>query len=445
MRVLVAFDKFKNSISAPVACDIAAGAIASARAGWDCDRCPLSDGGEGFMEILTRSAGGTVFPAEADGPRGGRVAAAFGIVSNDRIPSGARARLGAAAAAPGGSVGIVEMSAASGLALLEAGMRDPLRATTRGTGQLILAAAGSGAGAILLGVGGSATHDLGLGALGALGITFAGAGGETLDPPVPADWGALRSIAGRVPCTLPPIFIACDVENSLLGPRGALGALGISYAGEAGEAIGSIIPADWPALRRITGRVSGRIPPILIACDVENPLLGPRGALAVYGPQKGLRPEEAPALEAQGARIAGMLCRHFGRPEDLASTPGAGAAGGIAFGLMAAAGATLLPGFDLVASWLRLDERLEAADAVVTGEGRFDESSLSGKGPGSLVRRALALGKPVHVFAGEVAVAVETPGLFTHAVTPPGMALSEALSRAPALLSEAVRRAFATR
>ena len=388
MRVLVAFDKFKNSISAPVACDIAAGAIASARAGWDCDRCPLSDGGEGFMEILTRSAGGTVFPAEADGPRGGRVAAAFGIVSNDRIPSGARARLGAAAAAPGGSVGIVEMSAASGLALLEAGRRDPLRATTRGTGQLILAAARSGAGAILLGVGGSATHDLGL---------------------------------------------------------GALGALGISYAGEAGEAIGSIIPADWPALRRITGRVSGRIPPILIACDVENPLLGPRGALAVYGPQKGLRPEEAPALEAQGARIAGMLCRHFGRPEDLASTPGAGAAGGIAFGLMAAAGATLLPGFDLVASWLRLDERLEAADAVVTGEGRFDESSLSGKGPGSLVRRALALGKPVHVFAGEVAVAVETPGLFTHAVTPPGMALPEALSRTPALLSEAVRRAFATR
>jgi glycerate kinase len=388
MRVLVAFDKFKNSIPAPAACDIAAGAIASVRAGWDSDRCPLSDGGEGFMEILTRAAGGTMFPAEADGPRGGRVAAAFGIVSNDRIPSGARARLGAAAAAPGGSLGVVEMSAASGLALLEAGRRDPLRATTRGTGQLILAAAGTGAGAILLGVGGSATHDLGL---------------------------------------------------------GALGALGVSYAGEAGEAIGSIVPADWPGLRRITGRVSDRIPPILIACDVENPLLGPRGALAVYGPQKGLRPEEAPGLEAQGARIAAMLCRHFGRPEDLASRPGAGAAGGIAFGLMAAAGAALLPGFDLVASWLRLDERLEAADVVVTGEGRFDESSLSGKGPGSLVRRALALGKPVHVFAGEVAVDVRTPGLFTHAVTPPGMALSEALSGAPALLAEAVRRAFAGR
>jgi len=388
MRVLVAFDKFKNSISAPMACDIAAGAISSARAPWEVDRCPLSDGGEGFAEILTLSAGGSLLAAEADGPRGGKVAASFGIVSVDRIPGRARALLGAAAAGNGGSVGVVEMAAASGLALLDPGMRDPALATTRGTGQLILAAAAAGPRTILLGVGGSATHDLGLGALGALGITFAGAGGETLDPPVPADWGALRSIAGRVPCTLPPIFIACDVEN---------------------------------------------------------PLLGPRGALAVYGPQKGLRPEQAPALESGGARIAQMLCRHFGRPWDLASRPGAGAAGGIAFGLMAAAGATLLPGFDFVASWLDLDERLAAADVVVTGEGRFDDSSLSGKGPGSLVRRALALGKPVHVFAGQVALAEDIPGLLTHAVAPPGMALAEALAGAPALLSAAVHRAFAGR
>ena len=385
MRVLVAFDKFKDSISAPAACDIAAGAIASARAGWEQDKCPLTDGGEGFMEILTGSVGGARFPVEADGPRGGKVPAAFGIVSMERIPRGARARLGPVAKL-GGTVGVVEMSAASGLALLAPEMRDPMRTTTRGTGQLILAAAAVGPRAILLGVGGSATHDLGLGALGAMGITFACDGGEVLDAPV---------------------------------------------------------PADWPALRSVAGRISDHIPPILIACDVENPLLGPRGALAVYGPQKGLRPEQAPALEAQGARIAAMLCRHFGRPQELASRPGAGAAGGIAFGLMAAAGATLLPGFDLVASWLELDDRLAAADIVVTGEGRFDESSLSGKGPGSLVRRALALGKPVHVFAGQVALAGETPGLSTHAVTPAGMALPDALAGAPSLLSEAVYRAFA--
>jgi glycerate kinase len=100
--------------------------------------------------------------------------------------------------------------------------------------------------------------------------------------------------------------------------------------------------------------------------------------------------------------------------------PGAGAAGGIAFGLMAAANAALLPGFDLVSSWIDLDDRLSAADMVVTGEGRFDESSLSGKGPGTVVRRALAQGKLVHVFAGEVALPRRIPGLFTHAITPCG-------------------------
>jgi len=110
---------------------------------------------------------------------------------------------------------------------------------------------------------------------------------------------------------------------------------------------------------------------------------------------------------------------------------------------MAAAGARLVPGFDLVASWLDLDARLAAADIVLTGEGRFDESSLSGKGPGAVVRRALALGKPVHVFAGQVALARPPPGLSVHAVTPPGMALGEALARASELLSRAVGRALA--
>jgi glycerate kinase len=277
------------------------------------------------------------------------------------------------------------MAAASGLALLAPWMRDPLRASSVGTGQLIRAAARSGVRAILLGVGGSATHDLGLGALGALGIECSDESGSRLDSPV---------------------------------------------------------PADWPRIRGIDGRISEVIPPILIACDVDNPLLGPGGALAVYGPQKGLKPADAATLEAESARIAAMLCRHFGRPESLAEEPGAGAAGGIAFGLMAAAGARLLPGFDLVASWLDLDARLAAADIVVTGEGRFDDSSLSGKGPGAVVRRALALGKPVHVFAGQVALSRPIPGLSVHSITPPGMHLADALARAPALLSGAVRQAL---
>jgi glycerate 2-kinase len=385
MRVLVAFDKFKDSISAPTACEIAAAAIGSARGGWILDPCPLSDGGEGFAEILTLAASGTLRSLEATGPLGGRVPAQFGLVPVDRIPDPARAMLGAAAAAPGGSVAVVEMASASGLALLPPGLRDLTRTSSVGTGELIRAAAATGARAILLGVGGSATHDLGLGALAALGLRFEGSAGEALGPLVPADWGFLRGISGAL-------------------PKG--------------------------------------FPPILIACDVDNPLLGRRGALAVYGPQKGLRADDAPALESETRRVASMVCRHFGRGDELMERPGAGAAGGIAFGLMAAAHATLLPGFDLVSSWIDLDDRLSAADMVVTGEGRFDESSLSGKGPGTVVRRALAQGKLVHVFAGEIALTRRIPGLFTHAITPAGMALADALPRAPGLLADAVQRAL---
>jgi glycerate kinase len=273
------------------------------------------------------------------------------------------------------------MAAASGLALLAPAMRDPLRATSAGTGQLLRAAAAAGARAILLGVGGSATSDLGLGALGALGIGFLTASGTRLEEPAPADWPGVVAVDGRIPDSMPPI---------------------------------------------------------VVACDVDNPLLGPRGAVAVYGPQKGLRPGDAAALEAECSRMAALMCAHFGRPLSLAGVPGAGAAGGIAFGLMAAAGATLAPGFDLVASWLDLDRRILAADVVVTGEGRFDDSSLSGKGPGAVVARALALGKAVHVFAGTVAVSRGIPGLSAHAVTPAGMPLERALAQAPDLLLSSV-------
>jgi glycerate kinase len=140
--------------------------------------------------------------------------------------------------------------------------------------------------------------------------------------------------------------------------------------------------------------------------------------------------------------MAALLCAHCGRPPALADEPGAGAAGGIAFGLMAGADARLLPGFDLVAAWLGLDARLAAADLVITGEGRFDESSLSGKGPGAVARRALALGKRVHVFAGQVAVTGAPAGLELHAITPPGTPLEAALREAPRNLAAAIQAAF---
>ena len=137
-----------------------------------------------------------------------------------------------------------------------------------------------------------------------------------------------------------------------------------------------------------------------------------------------------------------LLCHHCNQPDALMDTPGAGAAGGISFGLMAAAGAQLLPGFELVSAWLDLERRLAAADLIITGEGRFDDSSLSGKGPGAVAARALALGKRVHVFAGAVSTGAEHPGLTLHAITPPDMPLERALREAADNLRQAVHRAF---
>jgi len=386
MRVLVAFDKFKDSLTARQAGELAARALSESHGDWEIDLCPLADGGEGFAEILVRAAGGRMQHIPVSGPRGGRVEAAFGLAPLGAIPAEARTLLGLGTAGAGaGDAAIVEMAAASGLALLPTELRDPWQTTTHGTGQLIRSAAESGARAIVLGVGGSATHDLGLGALGALGLEFLTAGGEKLRPP---------------------------------------------------------IPALWPRLARIEGEVFASIPPIRIACDVDNPLLGSRGAGAIYGPQKGLKPEEAGKLESESARLAALLCGHCGRPPGLAHEPGTGAAGGISFGLMAAANARLLSGFDLVAAWLGLDARIAAADVIITGEGRFDDSSLSGKGPGAVARRACALGKGVHVFAGQVSVSEAPAGLSLHAITPSGTPVAAALRDAPGNLSAAIRASF---
>jgi glycerate kinase len=384
VRVLLAFDKFKDSLSARAACATTAAALRRRHPDWQLDLCPLADGGEGFAEILTASAGGTLSSVAVTGPRGRAVDAAFGLVTWAKIPAAARRRFHLPATLPDhAEVAVIEMAAASGLALLPPAQRDPWQTTTLGTGQLIAAAAQAGAAALLVGVGGSATHDLGLGALSALGLEFLASTGETIRPP---------------------------------------------------------IPARWDLIERITGKISASLPPIRLACDVSNPLLGPRGAAAVYGPQKGLRPADLPRLDHASARLGLLLCAHSGQPDTLMDQPGAGAAGGIAFGLMAAARATLLPGFDLVSAWLDLESRLAAADLVITGEGRFDDSSLSGKGPGAVAARALALGKPVHVFAGQITARDARPGLSLHAITPAGQPLAEALGRAGANLTAAVER-----
>ena len=386
MRVLVAFDKFKGALSAREAGEVVARALRRLLKQWSFDLCPLTDGGDGFAEILTAAASGTLHSVRVAGPRGKRVTAKYGLARIDHIPRAARSMLDLPDLPGSARIAIVEMAQASGLALLEADLRDPWQASTGGTGQVIRCAVDQGAQGVLLGVGGSATHDLGLGALSVLGVKF------------------LR------------------LDDSVLS---------------------SLEPARWMQIARITGAGRASIPPIRIACDVTNPLLGPRGAAKIYAPQKGLGPRDYRRLEQETSRISAMLCNYYDQPISLRHVPGAGAAGGLAFGLICALRSRLLPGSDLVSAWLGLKRRLAAADLVITGEGRFDKSSYNGKGPGSVAKSALKLGKPVHVFAGQATTMPFQLGLKVHIITPPGQELAEALRATVRNLETAARRVFA--
>jgi len=381
MRVLLAFDKFKDCLTASAACAIAAAAIRQTRPDAEIDVCPTADGGDGFAEILTQAAKGELYAVSVHDPIGRPVVASLGLVAAGDIPLAARLRLNVQ---DGARVAVIEMAAASGLALLSPNERDVWQTSSYGTGELLAAAATAGADAIVLGVGGSATSDLGLGALHALGFQLCDRAGEPVDA-APAGWANAVAIRGRV----------------------------------------------------------RELPPLYIACDVTNPLMGPTGAAAVYGPQKGLATSDVARFDAEAQRLATLLCEWSGQSRSLQHERGAGAAGGITFGLRAAYGATLLPGCDFVSEWLDLPKRIAAADIVITGEGRFDASSLHGKGPAEIIARALRARKEVHVFAGALTATPPAPA-GAHAITPAGMPLDVARRQANELLAAAILRVFAS-
>lgn len=251
---------------------------------------------------------------------------------------------------PNGAV-VVEAAHANGIALLRDDERDPLRADTYGVGELIAHALGERPHRLVVGVGGSATNDGGAGMARALGA-------------------ALRDAAGR---PLPPGAAALAALDAL----------------------------EWRPPDALEGVE------VLVAVDVWNPLLGPEGATAVYGPQKGVRPEEVPLLEDALTRWAAAIRVALGR--DVSLLPGGGAAGGLAAGLVAFLDARVVGGFELVADAVRLPERFQEADAVVTGEGRIDRQTWQGKVVGRLVAMARALGRPVAVFAGAVEPGTTVP------------------------------------
>ncbi|PXA03315.1 glycerate kinase [Coraliomargarita sinensis] len=372
MNILVAFDKFKDSMTAVRACDAAANGAQRALDGEVIfTRAPLTDGGEGFCRILTEAASGHIEYYPVTGPLGEEIDAPLGWIESDKIPTRAREILGL----PKGNVAVIEMAAVAGLELVPNDRRHPGQCTTRGVGELIRSAVAKEASAILLGIGGSATSDLGLGALEALGIQFPGT--EAI---FPSQWDTITAIAGQLDCVVPPVYIACDVDN---------------------------------------------------------PLLGPKGAASVYGPQKGLEDDEITAFDARAAKMAELLCQHFGQPSNLKDIPGSGAAGGIGFGLKVACGAEFVPGFELVAAWLDISGKVAEADLVLTGEGKFDASSLAGKGPYSLLAAAHAADKPAILLAGCVeASAVATarerfPETGFYGISPKEMELEEALLKGP--------------
>jgi glycerate kinase len=395
MRALIAFDKFKDALSAADACRIAANAIAAAAPEAEVLQAPLTDGGEGFAAILSGTAGGTLETVTVNGPRFTPVEAVLGWVDLSTLNPAARALLDLPVE---GRLALVEMAQASGLEQLATSERDPWQTSSYGTGKLMAHAIARGADAILLGIGGSATNDLGLGALEALGIM---AYDHTLQPvqqTTPAQWSEIASLGGFV-------------------------------------------------------NPESKIPPVRIACDVSNPLLGERGATSVYGPQKGLKTEDVARMERavrkQALRLLGLFGHSASTFEARLAEAGAGAAGGIGFGLRTSLpDARFVPGFDLVMAWLQLNEKIADADLVLTGEGRFDTSSLEGKGPAAVVAAAAAAGKSAWVLAGAIddnAKSALPPGTHARALSEPGLPLQQALAETPERLRAAVESIVASR
>lgn len=281
---------------------------------------------------------------------------------------------------PEGPVAILEMAETSGLWRLASDERDPLRTTTRGTGmQIAHAIAEHAVVSIILGLGGSATNDGGAGMAAALDIDFLADDEVEIDP-VPANFSSIRHI---------------------------------------------------DSARRIS------LPPIIAACDVDNPLLGPRGATTVFSAQKGSTEKSRVVLEAALSHLVLIA-----DAEESALTPGAGAAGGLGFGLLHFAGARLASGFDLLADLLDLKNRIEAADHVITGEGSIDHQSLAGKGPVALARLANSLSVPVAGFCGSADQEARDSGVFTslHVLSDSGLPLETLISQAGPLLTEMVAK-----
>jgi len=367
MRIVVAPNAFKGSLSALAAAKAIADGIRLADPDADLTLVPIADGGDGTVDALVAGADGQHRVLRVGGPLTDPVDADYGVID-------------------GGKTAVIEMAKAAGLALVPQDKRDPRVTTTYGVGELLQQAYEGGARHFIVGIGGSATNDGGAGMAQALGYHLLDAQGHELPP------GGL-----------------------------ALQNLARIHVGG--------VHANWNDAQ------------VDVACDVTNPLTGPSGASAVYGPQKGATPEMVAELDAALKHFAEIIRRDLG--VDVESLPGAGAAGGLGAGLVAFTGARLRPGAEMVLEALKLDDRIKGADLVITGEGRLDsQTARFGKGPAAVARHARKAGIPVVALAGGIADEAELALLFDglEATVVEPCTLEDAIAQAEPLLLRAANR-----
>jgi glycerate 2-kinase len=324
VKILIAPDKFKGSLTAHEVCNAVGDALLEMDPSHEISKIPLADGGEGTFEILVSQSHGSVKQISVLDPLQRPVQAEYGLSKN-------------------GTVAFIEMAKASGLQLLEENERNPLHTSTIGTGQLILDALDEGATKIILGIGGSATNDAGIGMAHALGFRF------------------------------------LNNKNEILNP--------------VGQSLSEIHSID-------DSQVDVRLHQVnfTVLCDVNNPLYGEHGAAYVYGPQKGATSEDVQRLD-QGLKHLADLVKQT-HHVDL-NFPGAGAAGGMGAGAKLFLKATFRKGVDYISELTGLEEKIKTSDVVITGEGKVDEQTFSGKVVAHVLALANQYHKPVFILCGQ--------------------------------------------
>lgn len=326
MNIVIAPNTFKECLSAPKVAQAIAEGVLSVKPDANCIKIPLADGGDGTVDAMVSSCNGEMIELTVNDPLMRPIKARYGIIND-------------------GTTAVIEMAEASGLRLLQEDEKNPLHTTTYGTGELMIDAITRGVTKIIIGIGGSATTDLGIGMAAALGYRFLDQSGEELKP--------------------------------------------------IGESLNLIAKID-------TSNVSQSIQSteISVACDVKNPLVGKNGAAPVYGPQKGASPEIVKQLDDGLFNTANCMERDLSiRVHD---TPGGGAAGGLGAGLLAFCNANIHSGFDLIADITQLEKHIKQASLVITGEGIIDQSTKYGKVPHGVARTAKKYNIPVVVLTGKI-------------------------------------------